>query len=326
MSTLDLKAPSPKRHAPDPERTSDDNLSEAGRDIQNFTRQEFQKRWQKKLGLTTDGEDSIELESRGVAGKTGLEGGVSLKSRAAVDGRGGRVIPVKHSLGGGASDDSSLTFSASSKRDFSIPIEPPVLPLEEPSILLVRKEEPALPKDKKVPVKHTPKTPQMGTRALIIPAAKSNPLKEAALSGKPNTRPAPVVPASPAKLRIPTPKFTMGSIPASTKMTGGRRPQRSVSTTISALKPRITRSVSAQRAKDLVIRHGKSKSVDIKVPTKFEEGNSKRKYAKANEGSPAKRMRLNEVNLQHEISKVNWIGNGFCTGAENTCDDFDRAR
>ena len=298
ISTIDLKSPPAKRPTPNPERTSDDNLSPQGRDIQNFTRQEFQKRWQKKLGLASaEEEDSVELESRRVARKTGLEGGVMLKSRA-VDAtkRGGRVIPVKHALGG-AEDDSSLTYSSS--RDFSIPIQPPVLPLEEPSIVLVREEEPALPKDKKVPVKHTPKTPQMDTRALVIPAAKTNDSKVSTAT-KRSIAPSKPVHPSPVKLAIPIPKFTMGSIPPSSTTHTGRRPQRSASTTISSPpKPRISRSASAQRAaptsKRLVIPHGKSKTVDLKVATNFDGGKSKRKHTEANESSPAKRMKLNEV-------------------------------
>ena len=251
------------------------------------------------MGLASEEEeDSVELESRRVARKTGLEGGVMLKSRA-VDStkRGGRVIPVKPALGG-AENDSSLTYSSSS-RDFSIPIQPPVLPLEEPSIVLVREEQPALPNDKKVPVKHTQKPPQMGTRALVIPAAKTNDSK-ASTSTNRSIAPSKPAPPSPAKLAIPMPKFTMGSIPPSSTTNMGKRPQRSVSTTIpSPPKSRIVRNASAQRAattsKRLVIPHGKNKTVDIKVATNFDEGKSKRKHTEANESSPAKRMKLNKV-------------------------------
>jgi hypothetical protein len=282
LSTLNLKPPSP-------ERTSDDNLSEQGRDIQNLTRQEFQKRWQKKFGQT-EGEDSIELESRRLGGKTGLEGGIALKSRVGDGGARGRLIPVKHALG--PTDDSSLSFSAS-KRDFSIPIMPPGLPLEEPSILLVPEEE-IVPKDKKIPVKQAPRTPLASGRALVIPAAKTNP-PHAATAVKPAARTIP----SPTKLPVPTPKFTMGSIPPSAKMASARRPTRSASATISSspAKPRITRSISAQRTQTTrpPMRHTKSKSVDIKVPVNFDESKSKRKYAETNDGSPAKRMRMNYV-------------------------------
>jgi hypothetical protein len=287
MSILNLKAPSP-------ERTSDDNLSEQGRDMQNLTRQEFQKRWQKKFGQT-EGEDSIELESQRLGGKTGLEGGIALKSQM-VDGAMGRLIPVKHTRG--PLDDSSLSFSAS-KIDFSIPIMLPVLPLEEPSILLVPEVE-IVPKDKKIPVK--PKMPLASGRGLVIPAARTNPPK-VATAGKPAVRP--VAPSSPTKLAIatpklaiPMPKFTMGSIPPSARMTSARRPTRSASTTISSPpKPRITRSISAQRALTTKppVRYTKSKSVDIRVPVNFDESKSKRKYDEGNECSPAKRMRLNDV-------------------------------
>ena len=273
----------------------EESMSEQAQAIQNLTRQEFQKRLAKKLGMVTEGEDSIELESRRMPGKTGLEKGQSftLGKRVPVN-KGGKVIPVKNAAG--STTDDSLSLSSS--RDFSIAIQPPSLPLEEPSIMLVR-DEPVVPQDKKIPTKHTPKTSKMGSRALVIPAAKPA-TKPIATTRRVSARNAPP-PPSPSKIPMSPFKstnFTMGSVPVNTKSSPRRKSQRTVNKTISPSKPRITRSVSSTRAamgKQLTIRPVRSENVDIQVPIKFDEGRGKRKYAEFHEASPNKRIKLNEV-------------------------------
>ena len=249
----------------------------------------------KKLGKVAEGEDSIELESRRMPGKTGLEKGQSftLGKRLPMN-KGVKVIPVK--VGGGSGSDESLSLSSS--RDFSIAIQPPSLPLEEPSIILVR-DEPIVPQDKKIPTKHTPKTSKMGSRALVIPAAKPV-TKPIATTRRVSARRA-LPPPSPSKTPVSPYKstnFTMGSVPVNPKSTPRRKSQRTISKTLSPPKPRITRSVNSTRAtmgKQLTIRPVQSENVDIQVAVKFDGGRRKRKYAEANESSPSKRMKLNGV-------------------------------
>lgn len=268
----------------------EESMSEQGQDIQNLTRQEFQKRWAKKLGIVAEGEDSIELESRRMPGKTDL--GESFTFGKRTPNKDGKVIPVK-SGGGVVGNSTEDSLSLSSSRDLSVAIRAPCLPLEEPSIILVPGNEPVIPNDKKIPMKHTPKTSKTGSRALVIPAAK--PAKIAPIMRRVSARSA--APMSPSKLPVSykSAKFTMGSVPATTKSNPRTKSQRPISKTISPSKPRITRSISSSRAavgKELSIR---SVNVDIKVPVKYDGGRGKRKYAEADESSPTKRMKLNEV-------------------------------
>ena len=275
----------------------EESMSEQAQAIQNLTRQEFQKRWAKKLGMVTEGEDSIELESRRMPGKTGLEKGESFTPGKRLPmNKGGKVIPVKNAAG--LTTDDSISLSSS--REFSIAIQPPSLPLEEPSIMLVR-DEPVVPQDKKIPTKHTPKISKMGSRALVIPAAKPA-TKPIATMRRVSARRAPP-PPSPSKIPLSPFKstnFTMGSVPVNTKSNPRRKSQRTVGKITSPAKPRVTRSVSSTQAamgKQLTIRPVRSKNVDIQVAVKFDGGRGKRKYAELHEASPSKRIKLNEVML-----------------------------
>ena len=269
-------------------------MSKEGQDIQNLTRQEFQKRLAKKLGIVSEGDDSVELESHGMSGKQGLEKSFTFGKR--YPSQGGRIIPVKAGGSGLCAEDS--LSSGSTSRDFSIAIQPPTLPLEEPSIILVPGDEPVLPQDKKIPTKHTPKKSNMGGRALVIPAANSA-KKPAAVTRRVSTRSAPALP-SPSKIPWSTHKlanFTMGSVPVNTKLIPHRKSQKAMDKTISPSKPRITRSVSARsaREKQLTIRPARSETIDIQIPVKFDGGRGKRKYAEVNKLTPSKRMKLNGV-------------------------------
>ena len=277
----------------------EESMSEHGRDIQNLTRQEFQKRLQMKLA-SRGGEDSVEMESRRLAGKADLGptgDKYTLGKRATPRAAAGKIIPVKHGVVSEVMEDSpSLSLSAGSSRDVSVAIKPPGLSAEEPSIILVPGEEPTLPQDKKVPTKHTPKTSKLGSRALVIPAAK--PAKKVA----PVTRSVSARSVAPSttsfKPPLLTATFTMGSIPTNTNPSPYRKSQRLTSRTISPAKARITRSASSSKAvtgKELTIRPVRPENKDIQVPVKFGGPRGKRKYAETDDASPTKRIRLNEV-------------------------------
>ena len=269
-------------------------MSEQGRDIQNLTRQEFQKRLQMKLAERAD--DSVEMELRRVAGKTDLGSTgekFMLGRRAMQTSVGGKVIPVKHGVGG-TMDDSPLLSGSS--RDVSVAIKPPGLSAEEPSIILVPGDEPALPEDKKVPTKHTPKTSKLGSRPLVIPAAKP-PKKITPIARSLSSR-STAPPTSSSKPQLHTATFTMGSIPTNTKSSPYRKSQRVTSRTMSPIKPRVTRSASSSNAfagKELAIRSVRPETKDISIPITFDAARGKRKYDQADEASPTKRIKLNEV-------------------------------
>lgn len=242
----------------------------------------------------------MEMESRHVAGKMDLG---PLGSRFMLGKRNTprgivqtRVIPVKHGVVGAGTMEDSPSLSEGSSRDISVAIKPPGLSVKEPSIKLIPGDEPTLPQDKKVPTKHTPKTSNLGSRALVIPAAK--PAKKAA----PVTRSVSARTVAPStaslKPQFPTAIFTMGSIPANTNPSPYRKSQRITSRTLSPAKPRVTRSASSSRAvagKELTIRPVRPEKKDIQVPVKFDGSRGKRKYAETDEASPTKRIRLNEV-------------------------------
>ena len=283
----------------------EESMSEHGRDIQNLTRQEFQKRLQMKLAAQRGGEDSVEMESRRVAGKKvdlssmGEKFGLGRRGTPG-GGMGGKVIPVKHGVVGvGGMDDSSPSlFSVGSSRDISMAIKAPGLSTKEPTIILVPGDEPTLPQDKKVPTKHTPQKPKLGSRALVIPAAK--PVKKVA----PVTRSVSTRSAAPttslSKPQLHSATFTMGSIPTNTNPSPYRKSQRITSRTISPAKSRVPRSASSSKAvtgRELTIRRVRPENKDIQVPVKFDGPKGKRKFAEADEASPTKRIKLNEVTL-----------------------------
>src|SRR5579862_2113784 len=166
----------PKRHCSGErssmQSTGEENLSPQGRDIQNLMRQELQRRLQKKLGIGADREDSIEVESSRLPGKTGLESGskLTMGKRLPKKSANGKVIPVKTGgtslgLGTGSTDEISIERS----RDLATAIKPPLLSADEPSIKLIPEKQVSLPKDKKVPTKHAPQPAVTGSRALVIP-------------------------------------------------------------------------------------------------------------------------------------------------------------
>jgi len=219
-----------------------------------------------------------------------------LGKRATPRGLAGKVIPVKHGVVGTVTMEDSPSLSEGSSRNVSVAIKPPGLSVEEPSIKLVPGDEPTLPQDKKVPTKHTPKTSKMGSRALVIPAAK--PIKKVA----PVTRSVGARSLAPStsssKLQLPTATFTMGSIPTNTNPSPYRKSHRITGRNMSPAKPRVTRSASSRRAvigKELTIRSVRPENKDIQVPVKFDGARGKRKYAETDEASPTKRIRLNEV-------------------------------
>jgi hypothetical protein len=285
----------------------EESMSEQGRDIQNLTRQEFQKRYQKKLGISaTETEDSVELESRRMLGKTGLRNNdkLALGKRLPKSVERGKVIPVK--MGRGlTTEGTDDSISLSSSRNFSsVAIQPPSLSVQEPSIILVPVDEPVLPQDKKIPTKHTPKP--SGSRALVIPAAKS--AKNVPVTRRVSTRSAPI-PPSPTKLLASSHRstnFTMGSIQATTK-TGARGKFQGTAGKTSAvnktsIRARVTRNVGTARAtagKELTIRN---MNIDIRVPVKFDSDRRKRKYEDVEVPSPSKRIKLNEVVQFMEVS------------------------
>lgn len=275
----------------------EESMSEQGRNIQNLTRQEFQKRYQKKLGISTaETEDSVELESRRIAGKVGLEGSdkLALGKRLPKRAERGKVIPVK--MGRGlpteGTDDS---ISLSSSRDFSsVAIQPPSLSAEEPSIILIPGNELALPHDKKIPTKHTPKP--SASRALIIPAAK--PVKNFPVTRRVSTRSA-AIPVSPTKLSVSSHRsanFTMGSSQTTNNPGVLRKSQRTVSKTSSSIsktsRARVTGTTRAGAVKELT---NLTVNVDIRVPVKFDSDMGKRKHAEVDVASPSKRIRLNKA-------------------------------
>jgi len=305
----DTSEPSPKRlrsadykgsvtQAP-----ADENLSPQGKDIQDLVRQDFQKRLQMKLGVSSDGEDSIELESRHVAGKVGLESGskLAMGKRLPKSPARGKVIPVKlggtiSGLGTGSSDELSLERS----RNISVAIKPPTLSANQPSIKLVPEKPVSLPKDKKIPTKHTQQKSTTGSRALVIPAAKpSKPVPCPTRAPKQPTYARSLTtaqpPVSPWKVN-----FTMGSIPTNPQPSPRRKSLRSASRrqpNSSPSRMRVTRGISAICAatQKPTIRAVTREPTDLIVPVRFEGGKGKRKYAEADEPSPAKRVRLNEV-------------------------------
>lgn len=311
IETSHLSSPSPKRFRNGlletrfVEGRREESMSKQGQDIQNLTRQEFQKRLQMKL-LSNFTEDSIELESRGVSSqKTALSknlltfgnGGRS-PTRYAKE---GKVIPVKPRRKEEMEEDSD----ESNFCETPIILAPPKgLSGEEPSIILVPGDELQIPKDKKIPMKHTPKISKMGSRALVIPAAKPQPAKKNTVDSITNTTTRTIpTSAAPSKFPLKSANFTMGSIPVTPNASPRRKSQRitnrTINKTISPVKPRVTRSVSstlASRGKELVVRQPvQYQNIDIQVPVKFDGLKGKRKYAETNEVSPAKRMRLNEV-------------------------------
>ena len=281
----------------------EESMSEHGRDIQNLTRQEFQKRLQMKLAAQQRGEDSVEMESRRVAGKKTNLGTMGEKfglgNRGTPKGVGGKVIPVKHGIVGAGTMDDSPSLSAGSSRDVSVAIKPPGLSAKEPTIVLVPGDEPTLPQDKKVPTKHTPKPSKLGSRALVIPAAK--PAKKVApVTRSVSSRSAVPTTASSTKPQFHTATFTMGSIPTNTKPSPYRKSHRITSRTMSPAKPRVTRNARSSKAvggKELTIRPVRQENKDIQVPVKFDGARGKRKFAEADEASPTKRIKLNEVIL-----------------------------
>lgn len=310
QSTLKTEEPSPKRtrHGADISSPSrfvegrrEESMSKQGRDIQNLMRQELQNRMARKLGIVnadTDADDSVEVESRHLHGKVGLANTARLRPCNSPLKGIGKVIPEKvgsstPGIGTGDTDDSLYN-----SRQL---IKVPTLSVEEPSIILVPGREAVLPKDKKIPVKHTDVT-KTESRALIIPAARTpvRPIRKASL------RPAAVVPAAKLQKPIQSPikyaNFTMGSIPAN-PVIGRRRSLRTASRGTIPRSPtrpiRMTRSVSTNPQKKSTIRTVPSTTQDTQVSVKFEagNGNGKRKYKEANESSPAKRMRLNQVLL-----------------------------
>jgi hypothetical protein len=184
-------------------------------------------------------------------------------------------------------------------------IKAPTLSAEVPSILLVPGKEPVLPKDKKIPTKHTPQQPKTGYRALVIPAAKST--KQIATAKAINTRQRPV-PTSPSKMQLSPYKsanFTMGSVPTNPKPTARRKSQRTAAKGMiprpSPTKPRAIMGASSTRAtgpkaqKALTIRSVPSETIDMQIPVRFDGGKGKRKYVDTAETSPTKRVKLNGV-------------------------------
>jgi hypothetical protein len=276
----------------------EESLSEHGRDIQNIARHEFQKRLQMQPGLQSESdEDSIEFESRTMGGKTGLEEtgdkltlGKQLRKAANSQ---GKVILVKAGNLISAGSDDSPFYSGT--RDFSIAIKPPALSVTQPSIILVPGAELALPDDKKIPSKHTPKSSKIGSKALVIPAAgiltRKRPVTRS-ISSCSGT-----ISASPRKVFPNTTRsttFTMGSIPDPKPVPRGMA-QRGLGTSLSPRKPRITRTATAVRAtaaKPYTIRHATSRSVDVQVPVNF-NGAGKRKHRERDDSSPSKRIRIN---------------------------------
>jgi hypothetical protein len=309
----DLSTSTPSRFV---EGRREESMSKQGREIQHLMRQELQKRMARKLGLTTDtpdADDSIEVESRHLHGKTGLASTTQLrpKSKFQLDGNVGNVIPVKTGkgtpgIGTGDSDDSLLWSSKEV-------ITAPTLTMQGPTIVLVPGREMVLPKDKKIPVKHADVT-QNESRALVIPAAKVSPVRHTRTA---TTARSIAPPVSPPKSQIPIQSpikyanFTMGSIPT----TSGPSRRKSLRTAAArGLIPRpspvkqirTTRSVSANTAKKgaSTIRvvhsnHNNYYNKDIQVPVKFDDakvGNGKRKLkGTAQESSPMKRVKLNQV-------------------------------
>jgi hypothetical protein len=291
--TTDSPERSPKRlrsgehKAPISQNTGEENLSPHGKDIQALVRQEFQRRLQKKLGTTSEMEDSIELEAGRIGKKVGLESGskLAMGRRLPTPSPKGKVIPIK--LGGsisGLGTDSPNESSLDRSRDVSMAIKPPTLSSQEPSVRLVPEKQASLPKEKKVPTKHAQQNSTNNSRALVIPAAE--PIKATRSTAKPSKEAAnskPLVPRWKAN-------FTMGSIPS--KPVSDRKPLRSTSRRYAQQSPskmRVTRSVSASRG------GMQTKSNDFMVPVRFDGSKGKRKYAETDEPSPKKRMRLDEV-------------------------------
>jgi len=304
---IDTEEQSPKRTRHGPETPSslarvvegrrEESLSKQGREIQNLMRQELQKRMAKKLGMTdTDGDDSIEVESRHLHSKTGLASTTQLRPNKHHLTDKGKVIPVKSGLGTPGIGTGNTDDSLSSAREL---IKAPALCMQEPTIVLVPGKEAVLPKDKKIPVKHTDVTKTEG-RALIIPAAKAPVRRTRAASArsvasKPTTK-AQIPSQSPVKYA----NFTMGSIPTTNTGTGRRRSLRTASRGTMPRSPvktfGATRSVSANAAKGTTIRIISSGTHDIQVPVKFDgENGNKRKYKETQNSTPAKRVKLNQV-------------------------------
>jgi hypothetical protein len=311
ISTVEASESSPKRmrSGADMDEKSrflegrrEESMSKQGRDIQNLMRQELQKRLQKKLGTTTEADDSIEFESQHMPGKTDLDSGGKLTfgKRIPKHNVKGKVIPVKSASQFGLSE---MTDDSPSLSD-SMAIKAPTLAAEVPSILLVPGREPVLPKDKKIPIKHTPQQPKAGNRALVIPAAKST--KQVAPTKTISTRSRPI-PISPSKMQLSPYKsanFTMGSVPTNPKPTTRRKSQRATAKRMiprpSPTKQRPIRNPSSTRAKAqkaLTIRSVPSETMDMQIPVRFDGAKGKRKYIDTVETSPTKRVKLNGVRI-----------------------------
>ena len=177
-------------------------------------------------------------------------------------------------------------------------IKAPGLSTEKPTIILVPGNEPTLPQDKKVPTKHTPQKPKLGSRALVIPAAK--PVKKVAPATRSVSTRSTAPTTSSSKPQLHSAIFTMGSIPTNTYTSPYRKSQRITSRIISPAKSRVTRSASSSKAvtgRELTIRPVRRENKDIQVPVKFDGPKGKRKFAEADEASPTKRIKLNEVTL-----------------------------
>lgn len=274
-------------------------MSKQGREIQNLMRQELQKRIGKKLGLTEtrEADDSIEVESRHLPGKTGLSSAAQLRPNHFHSGS-GKVIPVKSGLGTPGIGTGDTDDSLDSARNL---IKAPALSMQEPTIVLVPGREEELPKDKKVPVKHADVT-KSESRALVIPAAKI-PVRHTRTASARSVVAVPIATSYiPTSSPIKYANFTMGSIPTNPG-TGRRKSLRTASRgagprSSPAKTIRTTRSVSANPAKGSTIRVVQyNNNKDIQVPVKFDGGNGtgKRKYKENPESSPTKRVKLNQV-------------------------------
>jgi hypothetical protein len=259
----------------------------------------------RKLGISNtnaeaDADDSIEVESRHLHGKVGLANSARLHPYNSHIKGIGNVIPQKAAFGTPGIGTGDTDDSLYNSREL---IKAPTLSVEEPSIVLVPGREAVLPKDKKIPVKHTDVT-KTESRALIIPAAKT-PVRSIRGATMPFAAAVPIVKSQKSiQPPIKYANFTMGSIPTN-PVVSRRKSLRTASRgniPRSPTKPiRITRSVSANTSKfkGSTIRSVPPPTQDIQVPVRFDggNGNGKRKYKEANESSPTKRMRLNQVSL-----------------------------
>jgi hypothetical protein len=275
----------------------EESMSEQGRQMQNLMRQELQKRLLGKLGTEGEADDSIELETRRMPGKTGINNHKLALGKTLRNNPVGKVIPVKSAsisnisrLATDSDDSPSLSTS------YSIPIHPPSLMPNEPSIRLLPGNESILPKEKKIPTKHTPQTSNMGNRALVIPAAKTP--KKTILTKKQDTRSQSVT-SSPSKIQLSPYKsatFTMGAIPTNAKPAARRKSQRIMTKNVPAPppKPRVSRKVASRTMGKGTIRVVNPEPTEIQVPVKFDGRTTKRKYVDG-DVSPSKRTKLNVV-------------------------------